>query len=295
MACVNKLPCIVSFSTTATVYKSNAPNNPFNCTSFCRDGCCYVFNPSNRCIIWGPLQIIGWLILAVSIIIALASLFEVGYSRYFMWYIKSEIDESKKVNNDFSQTIINFTYGSDDSEQKKIANASSKVSVDILELKRRGKIKIRRVCIALVGLASANAAAMILYSNSNNEIQASGLQLSSSVKVLCYYVWATCAVSFVLLMYYVTWPVRTDTDITAGVAGCVAALLIVCYMPVVGGYDTVSGIAFTDIAAYNQSFHTNQVRYDNIVAASNTLFGFAISFLLIANTNIFFGILNGVR
>jgi hypothetical protein len=288
--------CSVSVATTATVHASNASDNPYRCTQFCGGGCCYIFDPSNRLTIWGhALPIIGWAILALAVLIAVASVLGIGHRKYFLSYIKSETKEAHNINEDFDEYRKSPTYSKKCPESLVIAEASNKGSVDILDLKRRGKVKIRRVCIALVGLAAANATAMILYFNSDTDVRVSGLQLSDSVKVLCYYVWATCFISICFLIWYAIFPVRTETDITSGVAGCVAALLITCYMPVIGGYDTVSGIAFTDVSTDNQGYFTNKVRYTNIVAASNTLFGFAVSFLLIANTNILIGILNGIR
>ena len=178
--------------------------------------------------------------------------------------------------------------------KEEIRSDSLKKSIDILDLKRKGLIKMRRVSLAFIGLAAANCAALILFSNNNNELQASGLQFAASVKVFCIYIWVTCGLSAALLILYFLLPIRSESDITSGVAGCIAALALICYMPVIGGYDNSSGIAFTDKPKDQQGDLSNMVRYDNIVSASNALFGFAVSYLLIAQTNIFIGVLNGI-
>ena len=111
------------------------------------------------------------------------------------------------------------------------------------------------------------------------------------------YVWATSALAFFIAIISTVcdicykWEDMCKYDMSTGAAAAVAALLLVCYMPLIGGWDTRSGIAFTDVPPGQQGFFNNSVRYTSLVSASNSLLSITVGILLYGQTNIIFGIL----
>lgn len=68
-------------------------------------------------------------------------------------------------------------------------------------------------------------------------------------------------------------------DNTSYAASALVAVVAVCLMPLVGGWDGVSGLAFTDVAPDLQGFDQNTVRYANLLAQQTAMLGVAISFI----------------
>ena len=101
-SCTYNYPCNATAATTATVYDASAYNNPYRCQQYCTDGCCYVFNPSNRCRLWGHWQpIFGWSVLIFFVALFFVTIVGPQCRMYYMAYIDAEVGAARRVNEQF--------------------------------------------------------------------------------------------------------------------------------------------------------------------------------------------------
>ena len=220
--------------------------------------------------------------------VALASaviLMDKVQKRYGLWYLAVELEMAEKYHN------MNEDFNEMTGDPWKFKTRISDDKCSVREMVRKGRKKIRKCVIAGVGLGAAFATACLLYGTPELRGDASGLAFAPFLGPFCCYIWVTSAIASALVMYHFLIDRRCDYDISTGVAGTVAVLVLICFMPVIGGYDGVSGIAFTDSAPDTQSLKQNQNRYNALVYLGNSIFSIAVGILLYSQTNIIFGLL----
>ena len=255
-----RVPCNRPYSTTAKVFDANDDSSLFTCyPANCGDGCCFVFDPSERLDLKCTSAIVGWVVLGITGVLSVYSWFlshgccGCGFANYRFW--------------------------------------------DRIEAEEEVRRAIRRFAIGTFGLGAAMTTACLLYGGTRNQALLSGIQLGPAMVPFCKYVWVTSAVAFFIAILttvgdiFCQWRDACKYDMSTGAAAAVAALLLVCYMPLIGGWDTTSGIAFTDVPPGQQGFFNNSVRCTSLVSASNSLVSITVGILLYGQTNIIFGIL----
>ncbi len=282
-------------ATTAIVWPSNYGNSLYTCRPYCNDTCCYIFNPKERLNFRSRPAIAGWLILGLSVLIGAFAMLPICQKLYADWYLKEELKAA---------AAYNLKYVKVDMDGGPIAEEGTLVCTPfdgrtlvrpdrfaIRDTCRKGRKKIRKCAIALVGLGAAIAIACLLYGTPGLHGGGSGLSLTIVLVPFCIYTWITSALAYFLVIYHFGWDRRCEYDISTGVSGSIAVLVLMCLMPIIGGYDGISGIAFSDVPPDQQTLITNQARYTSLVSASNAIFSIAVGILLYAQTNIIFGLL----
>ena len=244
--------------------------------------------------------ILGWLVLGLSVLVAAVGMLPMSQRLYANWYLREEVRCAAAYDETFPKVVEDGSQAPKKGDIVCMAAKSRAGSVNyivrpdnsaIRDAIRKGRKKIRKCAIALVGLAAAIVIACLLYGTPLLRGQGSGLSLASVLVPLCIYIWVTSGLAYLLVAYHFWWDRRCDYDISTGAAGSIAVLVLICIMPIIGGYDGTSGIAFTDVSPDLQSLATNQARYTSLVSASNSIFSIAVGILLYAQTNIIFGLL----
>lgn len=97
----------------------------------------------------------------------------------------------------------------------------------------------------------------------------------------------SCALAIVLI-FVVCKTLRKDNvdfqdilkfDNALNAATALVALISVCIIPLVGGWDGVSGIAFADEGEKDQTFLQNRTKYEKLISQQETLIGIVVSFI----------------
>ena len=206
---------------------------------YCKDGCCYLFNPNIHPSLNGPGAIAGWLFFAVCLLFAICT---VGY----IWAF-SALKIHKKW--PFCGHVIT-TY---------IALSASFLTSGIL-----------------LDLASHTSTQVSLsWSFAPSSVGKLGMALSSLMLVLT--IGMSVAVTKTGDVIAEAMVGRLDNAENA--ASALVALIAVCLIPLVAGWDHTSGLAFTDQVPLQQTYLQNRERYDRLIALQGILLGLGISFV----------------
>ena len=228
--------------TTATVFQADSPDYVYSCQEYCKDGCCYLFNPNLHPSLEGPGAIAGWFFFAMCLVFAFCTV--VHFIRVFAALRPHEIWR-------FCGHIVT-TY---------IALSASFLTSGIL-----------------LDLAShTNTQVSLSWSFPPSSAGKLGMALSSLMLVLT--VGMSVAVTSVVTQARTKTALIDRFDNAGNAASALVALIAVCLIPLVAGWDHSSGLAFTDQAPSQQIYIQNTERYDRLIALQGILLGLGISFV----------------
>jgi hypothetical protein len=274
-----KYPCVQQGFTTATIVDSQDYNKSVHaCTYSCNDGCCFVFDPANRVSVDNVEAIVGWCILATFTVIAIVLLFK---RNYFAERTMDSVSINNKYNADKMTDTIGVTEDNREEAAIQIPEAITNTILESYKLSRKQvldtvKNRITEAAITTFSTGVAILLGCLLYGTTKDSRQLVGVQYGTAIRPLAYYLWSISAVLTVSAVWLISSKsVIAPKTAAQGTAKLVAAVLLILFMPVIGGYDGVSGLAFTDGNALTQVPETNKTRYNTLLGLANTLLALA--------------------
>ena len=261
--------------TTAFVFQANdGAASPYACQAYCEDGCCYLFNPNARVSLTSADSIGAWVLLGAAVLAG----------------IITSVAVARKV------IILNSRLAAD---FNRLVNEAVNNGLQGPVKEFKGLDVANIICGSAVGgLVSSYAAigmsfmtAILLWQMSKQQNISESLTwtfpphaaaitalVASSVLAACVTV---IAVGMALTdnRVLIQAGMRKLENMTHA-ASALVALLAVCLLPLIGGWDTLSGLAFTDVPPDAQTYVQNQVRYNNLLAQQTAMLGIVVSFIL---------------
>lgn len=230
------------FYTTAKVFQSNNyAVSPYACQEYCTDGCCYLFDYNARASLTSYYAIIGWIVLTILIAVGIIS----------FCFARKNAKECPNLNIDIPSGYIISTY-------------------------------------VAIGVSFVTAMILLQLTNQKNVQESISWTFPPrtlaiiAIIVSCILAAFTITVSFYISLsrdYKKIQSIMRKIDNITNAATAVVALIAICLLPLIGGWDGFSGIAFLDKNPSNQFFAQNKVRYTHIIVQQTAILGIVISFL----------------
>lgn len=249
--------------TTATVFQSNYTGSKYACHEYCLDGCCYLFDPTYRVDLKSSVAIVAWVISLLYLLVGLAMSYAVSTSVDSYTVSLSVNGQPKNITKTKKYSLIGCILST-----HVAISVSLVVSVLLFQLTNQQQVE-ERISWTFAPRAAKLTAISIT----------SFLALATFVFLL----FVCCSRGNEELVQRATKKLDNSTN----AASALVALIAICLLPLVGGWDGISGIAFSDKDPDDQSYAQNRVRYASFVSQQNSMLGIVISFI----TKTLFGML----
>ena len=274
--------------TTAQVFQSNNSSaSSYACQSYCQDGCCYLFNPHLKVNLYMYKAIIGWVLLGLSLICAIIlCIFSVINANNANETCLRDFQTAVAIANAPVNLHPNFNPNHvPDRNNQSIPNITHINKINLI-----GCIFITYTTIGVSFVTSMLILELSDQQNVQNSLYWTFYPHTAAIIALT----ATCVLFLLVSMYVVsicckhseTNRLREKIHNVMGklknannAASALVALIAICLLPLIGGWDGISGLAFSDKDPSVQSFEQNTVRYTHITSQQTALAGIVISFL----------------